>query len=75
MGLDCSITNRKGCNYCERGKIINTNGTDFTISHFTDLGRDEHFIQTINDNGSYYSLDIRYCPICGKPLCNKEKSR
>lgn len=60
MGLDCSITNRKGCNYCGRRKIINTNGTDFKIGHFTDFDRDEHFIQTINDYGNYYSLDIKY---------------
>ena len=72
MGLDCSITNRQGCNYCGRGKIINTNGTDFTISHFAVLDRDEHFLQTINDYGNYYSLDINYCPICGKYLA-KEK--
>lgn len=65
--FDTSIENRKGCNYCNRNKTINTNGTDFSIKHFNKNGRDDHFIQTIND-GIYHSLDIRYCPICGKQL-------
>ena len=60
--------NQTGCDCCQKGKIINTNGTDFKICHFTELGKDEHFIQTITDSGEYHSLDIKYCPLCGKPL-------
>ena len=68
MGLDCSITNRKGCNYCGRGKVINTNGTDFIIKH-----GDEYFIETISVYGNYHSMDISYCPICGKKLNKGDK--
>ena len=65
--FDTSVTDRHGCNYCARSKNINTNGTNFNIVHFTENGRNDHFIQTVN-NDIYHSLDIIYCPICGKQL-------
>ena len=62
--MDCSITNRKGCNYCMRNKTINTSGDDFSITK--DKKDKRYFIST----GGVHSfiMDITYCPICGKKL-------
>ena len=59
------------CEYCKERKIMNTNGTNFTIGHFTDLGRDEHFIYTTGTDSDYHSLDINYCPMCGGKMMSK----
>jgi hypothetical protein len=71
MVYDCSVTNRKGCNYCLRRKNLINDDSDTTI-----------FINDNDCNGNAY-LDIRdiieeyyydkkisvnYCPICGKKL-------
>lgn len=67
MGLDCSITNRRGCNYCMRGKVININGDSFSI---TEEKEDErYFLST--EGTHFFTMDIRYCPICGKKLFKK----
>lgn len=72
MGLDCSIEEKKGCNYCGRNKVINTFGDDFQICHNTEFDNDEHWIQTIDFEVNYYILHIRYCPICGKKLTREK---
>jgi hypothetical protein len=64
MGLDCSITNRRGCNYCIRGKVINTSGDGFSITEEKEDKR--YFLST--EGSHFFTMDIRYCPICGRKL-------
>ncbi|NFH01335.1 hypothetical protein FC831_13790 [Clostridium botulinum] len=63
MGYDCSITNRKGCNYCIRGKAIPfvLNDEDWTID-------DERKVLESTEDMIYKQIKINYCPICGKKL-------
>lgn len=64
MRYDCSITNRKGCNYCLKLKIIN-NDNDNTFNIF-----DEDKVLKIYDKNKceISKIQINYCPICGKKL-------
>ena len=63
LSFDTSISERKGCNYCLTGKTVNTNGSDFRIH--ADKDDKECFMYT---SGEYKSIDIRYCPFCGRKL-------
>jgi hypothetical protein len=65
MGYDCSVTKRKGCNYCLRLKKIPSN---FNV-HIDDESK-EIKLHLIDEEGfgliGYF--DINYCPICGREL-------
>ena len=62
--FDCSVHDRRGCNYCMRMKTINTSGDSFTIT--VDEKENRSFLST---NGAhFFTMDIRYCPICGRKL-------
>ena len=64
MGYDCSITKRKGCNYCIRGKQI-----PFTIGkNRWYINESKNELQADNDEVSVETIKINYCPICGKEL-------
>ena len=65
--MDCSVTKRKGCNYCLRSKNIasKTSYDDITINDeekvlYVDFEFDD-IIKTVE-------IEINYCPICGKEL-------
>lgn len=65
--MDCSVTKRKGCNYCLRRKNITskTSYDDITINDeekvlYVDFEFDD-IIKTVE-------IEINYCPICGKEL-------
>lgn len=65
--MDCSVTKRKGCNYCLRGKNIQspTSYDDIKINDeekvlYVDFEID-CIIKTVE-------IEINYCPICGKEL-------
>jgi hypothetical protein len=63
-GYDCSINERKSCNYCARGKQI-----PYTIGEnrwYINTAKNE--LQADNENISIEAIKIRYCPICGKKL-------
>lgn len=64
MDYDCSITKRKGCNYCGRGKQIplTTGGKRWYINEYKkELLADGEAIREL-------TIKINYCPICGKKL-------
>jgi len=62
MGYDCSITKRKGCNYCIRSKEIPFTTGDFRW--YIDDSKNE--LQA--DEISIGTIKINYCPICGRDL-------
>ena len=64
MSYDCSITKRKGCNYCQRGKQLpNTTGeTRWYVNNFKDE------LQADDGEISVITIKINYCPICGIKL-------
>lgn len=64
MGYDCSIKDRRGCNYCNRGKQIpeTTGGNRWYLNDV------KNELQADNDNASIETIKINYCPICGKKL-------
>lgn len=63
MGYDCSVTNRKGCNYCIRYKPFYS--TDIDRFHIDD---DFKRIDVFQSERVNISIEINYCPICGKKL-------
>lgn len=67
--MDCSITNRKGCNYCLRSKDIPSYNSHFGL-HIND--EDKSIEICFNDVDSGISteviIDINYCPLCGRKL-------
>lgn len=70
-GYDCSIGNRKGCNYCLRSKKVPLSNEDYLI-HIE--SENESKILSIDfgneDVGNMEScqMQINYCPVCGKRL-------
>jgi hypothetical protein len=74
--MDCSVTKRKGCNYCLRSKSVIHQNNNFSLTI-----DDERNVLEINYNGLIVEFDgesheindsvttcINYCPICGKEL-------
>lgn len=61
--FDCSVTERKGCNYCLRSKSFSTNGVDF-FSITDDKENNRTFLST--DGKHFLVVDIMYCPVCGR---------
>lgn len=62
--MDCSITKRKGCNYCLRGKNI---AQHFEI-RIDDIGRQLDVDYQKDKFQIGESIVINYCPMCGKEL-------
>jgi len=66
--MDCSVTNRKGCNYCLRSKNIPS------FNSYEDIQiDDENKILDVDCEIEYgiiktISININHCPICGKEL-------
>ena len=64
--MDCSVTKRKGCNYCSRGKNIFGG-----LNGFIQIN-DEECTMTIKVGEFPRTMsiitNINYCPICGKEL-------
>jgi hypothetical protein len=65
--MDCSITKRKGCNYCLRGKTIDAYNFSFSINDEEKALEVSYDRSEIASHDSGY-IDINYCPICGKEL-------
>lgn len=63
MDYDCSISKRKGCNYCLRNKTINTNGDEFGI--FKD---DDGIYKLCTEGNHFLIMKSNYCPVCGREL-------
>jgi len=65
MEYDCSVTKRKGCNYCLKFKKV---PSDFNI-HIDDESKEVkiHLIDIEGDDIVGY-FNINYCPVCGKEL-------
>ena len=64
MGYDCSITNRKGCNYCLREKpIYKLDNKLQIIDEMKTL-----FVGKEDNTYGIYFDNINYCPICGRKL-------
>ena len=70
MPYDCSITKRKGCNYCVRGKELSENNNlSFWINDNDCKGNARIKIRTVAGvNSMNEHININYCPICGKEL-------
>ena len=70
MSYDCSITKRKGCNYCLRAKhLYDKDELVITVNENDCNGNAE--IVVIIDTGAEIRIEyfeINYCPICGKKL-------
>jgi len=66
MSYDSSITKRKGCNYCLRGKQIPETGGENGFRWY--INDSKRLLQADNDNISEEEILIFYCPICGKQL-------
>jgi len=67
--MDCSVTKRKGCNYCLRSKDIIQNSNVFSLN--IDDSQNVLVIEYNDENFGIRSENItciNYCPICGKEL-------
>lgn len=64
MGYDCSLTNRKGCNYCTKGKQIPLT-TGENRWYINDSKKE---LVADNENIAVESIKINYCIVCGKKL-------
>jgi hypothetical protein len=66
MEYDCSVTKRKGCNYCLCRKALSNNTfEDVTIY---DEDKEMRFDFNLGNYSSGITIKINYCPICGKKL-------
>lgn len=66
MKYDCSITKRKGCNYCLRRKTVMGSEIGFAIDDEKKII--EIFYDDANGHTGSEHFEINYCPICGKYL-------
>ena len=70
MSYDYSITKRKGCNYCLRGKSICTNAKILVEINDDDCNGNAGLV--IRPHAEFRfdteTIKINYCPICGKKL-------
>lgn len=70
MNYDCSVTNRKGCNYCLKKKeLIDDTNADIFIDD-SDCNSNAYLTISVILEEYYYgrNIPINYCPICGKKL-------
>ena len=72
MSYDCSITKRKGCNYCVRGKSLPyKDGLSAYVNDDDCNGKAEIVVRNSIDGIRVTAINcikINYCPICGKKL-------
>jgi len=70
MPYDCSVTKRKGCNYCLRGKELSRSDSELSVwIDDNDCNGNARMRLKIDGIGSIdKSIHISYCPICGKKL-------
>ena len=67
--MDCSVTKRKGCNYCLRGKAIKEDNAWMLINDDDCNGNAEVQFSIVAEHGTINErVKINYCPICGKDL-------
>jgi len=68
MPYDTSVTERKGCNYCLRGKELESSNTLSVWINDDDCNGNSTI--KIRSNADYIDevVKINYCPICGKEL-------
>lgn len=63
--MDCSVTKRKGCNYCLRYKDITAINSEAKIT----IDDEKRILEVSNDSEEIWiDIKINYCPICGKEL-------
>lgn len=67
MPYDCSITKRKGCNYCIKGKALSKIDTKLSV-WIDDNDCKGNARMRLNNTEINNSIYINYCPICGKEL-------
>ncbi|MBU3226781.1 hypothetical protein [Clostridium algidicarnis] len=63
MGYDCSVTNKKGCNYCMAYKAFYASA-DLELR----INNETKGIDFYHRDCRNFKIDINYCPICGKKL-------
>ncbi|MEY8001563.1 hypothetical protein AB8U03_15445 [Clostridium sp. Mt-5] len=62
---DCSIKERRGCNYCLRRKTIYTKDGDSSAT----ILEEENIMRLYDYQEEVIGdIPIRYCPICGRKL-------
>ena len=64
--MDCSVSKRKGCNYCLRFKTIKAGGKE---KHSININDESKELIVDYDDVSLRTktfFKINYCPICGK---------
>jgi hypothetical protein len=66
MGYDCSITNRRGCNYCRCGKQVPNTSSENGLRWYINDSQNE--LQADNTDITVHRIKIFYCPICGLKL-------
>jgi hypothetical protein len=73
MGYDCSVTKRKGCNYCLKGKTIKLNEESLYEIQIDDNDCKKKATLEVEYLTQYFDstpekFEINYCPICGREL-------
>ena len=57
----------KACNFEQNtGEVINNNGDDFIIIRNGEPDKSTYNLAT--DEKHFYTLEINYCPMCGRKL-------
>lgn len=71
MDYDCSVSKRKGCNYCNRNKSLfidkklnNPNLKEVYIENDGNLA----IVPYLSEDTETVQIKINYCPMCGKKL-------
>jgi hypothetical protein len=62
---DCSIKEKKGCNYCLRRKDIFAKDSNCSITVF---GEEKGMRIYDSQDEIIGDIQIRYCPVCGRKL-------
>ena len=65
--MDYSITKRKGCNYCLRGKDFGQYDFSLSIDDLNKIISISYDRSEISSHGEE-EIEINYCPVCGKEL-------
>lgn len=59
---DCSVSSRKGCNYCNARKPLPLD------AEFVSFGIDGSYLSFKNNGRVVKAVEINYCPVCGKKI-------
>ena len=70
--MDCSITKRRGCNYCLRDKSIPLSNEDYSV-YINVVDEETKHVEIDFGNGDIGTMmgcyvPINYCPMCGREL-------